>query len=70
MFMRGRMADIAKMRERVRYFRDQAKWLRKTGGKSNPGDPKLRQRFFELAAECDAIADKIEQNIDSGIHKP
>ncbi len=64
------MADIAKMRERVRYFRDQAKWLRETGNKSNITDPKLRQRFFELAAECESIADKIEQNIDAGIHKP
>ncbi len=64
------MADIEKMRERIRYFRDQAKWLRETGAKSHITDPKLRQRFLELAAECESIADKIEQNIDSGIHRP
>jgi hypothetical protein len=64
------MVDIVKMRERARYFREQAKWLRETGGKSGAGDAKLRERFIELAAECEAIAAKIEHNIDAGIHKP
>ena len=63
------MADIAKMRERAGYFREQAKWLREAGGKAHLKDP-LRQRFFELAAECETIADKIDRNIDSGFHKP
>ena len=65
----GAMADIAKMRERARYFREQAKWLRETGRKTTLNDAKLRQRFFELAAECDTIAEKIDRNIDGGIHK-
>ena len=64
------MADIAKMRERVSYFRDQAQWLRATGSKSHGNDSKLRERFFELAHECEIIAEKIERNIDAGIHKP
>jgi hypothetical protein len=64
------MADIAKMRERAGYFRDQAKWLRDAGAKSHGNDLKLRERFFELAAECESIAEKIERNIDTGIHKP
>jgi hypothetical protein len=64
------MADIAKMRERAGYFRDQAKWLRDAGAKSHGNDLKLRERFFELAAECESIAEKIERNIDAGIHKP
>jgi hypothetical protein len=64
------MADIAKMRERVSYFRDQAKWLRETGSKSHVNDAKLRARFFELAAECEGIADKIDHHIDDGVHKP
>jgi len=63
------MADLIKMRERAGYFRDQARWLRKTGGKFSGRDPGLRQRFFELASECESIAEKIERNIASGIHK-
>lgn len=66
----GGMADIPKMRERARYLREQAKWLRETGSKSSVNDSKLRERFFELAAECETIADKIDRNIDDGIHKP
>ena len=64
------MADIAKMRERARYFREQAQWLRESGSKTHLNDPKLRARFFELAAECETIADKIDRNIDAGYHKP
>jgi hypothetical protein len=64
------MADIAKMRERAGFFRDQARWLRETGGKFSSPDSSLRQRFFELASECESIAEKIERNIDSGLHKP
>jgi hypothetical protein len=64
------MADIAKMRERAGYFRDQARWLRETGGKFSGHDSGLRQRFFELASECESIAEKIERNIDLGIHRP
>lgn len=57
------------MRERAGYFRDQARWLRETGGKFNGRDPGLRQRFVELASECESIADKIERSIARGIHK-
>ncbi|HEX5278946.1 MAG TPA: hypothetical protein VFW28_02595 [Micropepsaceae bacterium] len=63
------MGDIAKMRERAGYFRDQARWLRESGRKFSGPDASLRQRFFELAAECESIADKIDRNIDLGIHK-
>ena len=61
---------VARMRERVQYFRDQAKWLRETGAKTSLNDAKLRERFNELAKECDTIADKIELSINSGMHKP
>lgn len=57
------------MRERAGYFRDQARWLRETGGKFVNHDAGLRQRFFELASECESIAEKIERNIELGIHK-
>ena len=57
------------MRERAGYFRDQARWLRQTGGKFSGPDSGLRQRFLELAGECESIADKIERNIATGIHK-
>ncbi len=65
----GTMADIPKMRERAGYFRDQARWLRESGSKFIGNDTGLRQRFFELAGECESIADKIERNIDAGVHK-
>lgn len=58
------------MRERAGYFRDQARWLRQTGGKFNGRDSSLRQRFYELARECESIAEKIDRNIELGIHKP
>lgn len=58
------------MRERARYFRDQGRWLRETGARFTGNDANLRQRFFELAEECESIADKIERNIASGLHKP
>ncbi len=63
------MADISKMRERARYFREQATWLREMGSKSTVNDATLRARFAELAQECEAIADKIDSNIDAGIHR-
>ena len=63
------MVDLQKMRERVQYFRDQARWLRESGNKVTGPSASLRQRFFELARECESIAEKIERNIDSGIHK-
>ena len=64
------MVNIDKMRERAGYFRQQAAWLRETGAKSHVTDDSLRRRFVELAAECEAIAEKIEHNIAAGIHKP
>ena len=62
------MADIAKMRERARYFREQSVWLREAGSKIGGNDAALKQRFFELAQECEAIAEKIDRNIDTGVH--
>jgi hypothetical protein len=56
------MADIAKMKERVIYLRDQANWLREMGHKSN-NDREMAARFEQLAHECEGIAEKIERNL-------
>ena len=72
-FVKGELtlADdrVARMRVRAQYFRDQAKWLRETGAKPSLNDAKLRERFNELAQECDNIAEKIERSINSGVFK-
>jgi hypothetical protein len=62
------MADIPKMRIRARYFREQAKTFRAMADKAH--DAKLHDELFELAASCEAIAGKIDDNIDLGIHRP
>jgi len=56
------MADIAKMKERVTYLRDQAHWLREMGRKWS-NDRHMEERFDQLAQECEGIADKIERNL-------
>jgi hypothetical protein len=61
--------DIARLRDRAQYFREQAKWLRETGAKSSLNDARLRERFNELAQECDIIAEKIERSINSETQK-
>ena len=56
------MSDIAGMRERAQYLRDQAASLREMGRKSL-NDREMAERFEQLARECQQIADNIEINI-------
>ena len=56
------MANIAKMKERVTYLRDQAVWLREMGRKSL-NDRNVAERFAQLALEVERIAGQIEKNL-------